>query len=77
MPQGGRPRIDLGCVWRGGRGEVRAERREQVSDLDYLMLADPYYTYNDPLRYEKAMLRRWFEARFGGGSCGTVRADTR
>ncbi len=72
-----RPRIDLGYIWRDEHGLVLAERREQVSDLDYLMLADPYYTYNDPLRYEKAMLRRWFEARFGGGTYGAVKADSR
>ena len=72
-----RPRIDLSYVWRDARGEVLAEQREQISDLDYLMLADPYYTYNDPLRYEKAMLRRWFEARFGGVTYGAVGARSR
>ncbi|MGQ0592129.1 MAG: DUF3016 domain-containing protein [Gammaproteobacteria bacterium] len=72
-----RPRIDLGYVWRDEYGRALAERRERVSDLNYLMLADPYYTYNDPLRYEKAMLRRWFDERFGGGSYGTGTADSR
>lgn len=72
-----RPRIDLGYVWWDAHGRVLAERREQVSDLNYLMLADPYYIYNDPLRYEKAMLRRWFDERFGGGSYGVAgRADS-
>jgi len=52
-------------------------QREQASDLNYLMLADPYYTYNDPLRYEKAMLRRWFKERFGGGTYGSGTADSR
>lgn len=72
-----RPRIDLSYVWRDERGVVLAEQREQISDLAYLMLADPYYTHNDPLRYEKAMLRRWFEERFGSGTYGAVRADSR
>lgn len=71
-----RPRIDLRYVWRDEHGRVLAERREQVSDLNYLMLADPYYTYNDPLRYEKAMLRRWFEQRFGGGDYRADKADS-
>ncbi len=72
-----RPRIDLSYVWRDERGVVLAEQREQISDLAYLMLAVPYYTYNDPLRYEKAMLRRWFEERFSGGIYGAIRADSR
>lgn len=58
------PRMDLRYVWRDGGGKVLADTRERVSDLNYLMLADPGYVYNDPLRYEKAMLRRWFLDRF-------------
>ncbi len=72
-----RPRIDLGYVGRDEHGRVLVEGREPVSDLNYLMLADPYYTYNDPLRYEKAMLRRWFEARFGGRTYGALRTESR
>ncbi|MGH9893272.1 MAG: DUF3016 domain-containing protein [bacterium] len=58
------PRMDLRYVWRDAEGKVLADTRERVSDLNYLMLADPGYVYNDPLRYEKAMLRRWFLDRF-------------
>lgn len=58
------PRLDLRYVWRDGEGKVLADTRERVSDLNYLMLADPGYLYNDPLRYEKAMLRRWFLDKF-------------
>ena len=46
------------------KGKVIAEKQETFTDLSYLQIADPYYTYNDPLRYEKAMIRRCFNERF-------------
>jgi len=64
------PRMTLRHVWRDAQGKVLADQQERVSDLNYLMIADPYYTYNDPLRYEKAMLRRWFEERFSASPSG-------
>lgn len=69
------PRMEIHSILRDARGSVLKEQREQLSDLNYLILANPYgYSYNDPLRYEKAMLRRWFDTNFGIGQSS---ADTR
>ena len=58
------PRIKLHYVWRNSQGMRLAEADETLSDLNYLQFADPGYIRNDPLRYEKTLLRRWFETRF-------------
>ncbi|MGR8932165.1 MAG: DUF3016 domain-containing protein [Gammaproteobacteria bacterium] len=55
--------------WIDNAGKLKADEQETVSDLNYLMMLDSRrYINNDPLRYEKATLDRWFEKRFGGGS---------
>lgn len=58
------PRLELEYVWRDRAGQVLGEARERVSDMNYLWRS-PYMRYDsDPLPYEKAMLRDWFERRF-------------
>jgi Protein of unknown function (DUF3016) len=46
----------------GGRTLLEAE--ESVVDPMYLANSALYFTPTDPLRFEKAMLRNWFQARF-------------
>lgn len=59
------PRIKLNYRWYGQDGQLKAENQEQISDLNYLILLDSaHYLNNDPLRYEKAMLDRWFANAF-------------
>jgi hypothetical protein len=59
------PRITLHYLWRDGSGAVLADKQEILSDLNYLTLLDSrQYLPNDPLRYEKAMLERWFAQTF-------------
>jgi len=58
------PRIKLHYVWKNEQGELLAEADEDLSELAYLQLADPSYIRNDPLRYEKTLLKRWFVERF-------------
>lgn len=59
------PRISLHYLWRDKAGAIKADRQEKFTDLNYLMLSDSAYTnQNDPLRYEKAMLERWFRRHF-------------
>ncbi|WKJ92374.1 DUF3016 domain-containing protein [Methylomonas montana] len=59
------PRISLHYLWYDKAGGLKADQQEKLSDLNYLMLLDSaYYTNNDPLRYEKALLDRWFRRTF-------------
>lgn len=59
------PRITLHYQWFAKDGQLQAEKREKLTDLNYLMhLNAARYQNYDPLRYEKAMLERWFEAEF-------------
>lgn len=58
-----RPQIKLHYQWRDAQGNVLAEGDETVSDPVYLQHADPGYLNNDPLRYEKTLLKRWFEKK--------------
>lgn len=59
------PRISLHYVWRDKAGQVKADKQEKLSDQNYLMeLIAAYYTNNDPLRYEKALLDNWFRRTF-------------
>lgn len=59
-----RPLIKLHYRWRDEQGKMIAETDETLSDLSFLRFADPSFRVNDPLRYEKTLLRRWFEKRF-------------
>jgi hypothetical protein len=47
----------------GGRNLVEGE--ETVVDPNYLANPAIYFTPSDPLRFDKAMLAHWFQARFG------------
>jgi hypothetical protein len=59
------PRFSLHYLWRGKSGELKADKQEQLTDLNYLTWLDSSrYLNNDPLRYEKTLLDRWFRQRF-------------
>lgn len=61
------PRIDLEYVWRDQAGKLLGQAHERVSDMNYLWRS-PYVRYDsEPLPYERAMLRDWFERRFCRG----------
>ncbi len=62
-----RPKFVLHYRWLDKDGAVKAEKDETVSDLNYLMrLETRKYQDNDPLRYEKTLLDRWFKETFSG-----------
>ena len=61
------PLIKLHYRWQNEKGNLLEEADETVSDKSYLRFADPSFRINDPLRYEKTLLMRWFEKRFGNG----------
>ena len=51
--------------WLDKAGNLKGEKQENLTDLNYLMMLNSArYSNNDPLRYEKAMLERWFEKTF-------------
>jgi hypothetical protein len=56
------PRIKLSYTLTAN-GRVLDQREETVSDMNYLMRANGYFS-DDKLRYEKAMLDDWFKSRF-------------
>lgn len=58
------PRISLHYLWHDKTGGLKADQQEKLSDLNYLMLLDSAYYTNDPLRYEKTLLDRWFRRTF-------------
>lgn len=60
------PRIKVRYSLEEG-GAVRVAGEETVSDLNYLMRAKPGFP-SDALRFERAMLDDWFQARFGAQS---------
>lgn len=60
------PRITLAYVWKDKDGKLKAENRVMVTDPNYLnMVGSKEYPTQDPLRYEKAMLKVWFIRTFG------------
>jgi Protein of unknown function (DUF3016) len=62
-----RPKFVLKYRWLDKGGTVKAEREETVSDLNYLQrLETRQFQDNDPLKYEKTLLGRWFRERFAG-----------
>lgn len=62
-----RPKFVLKYRWLDKAGTVKAEREETVSDLNYLQrLETRQFQDNDPLKYEKTLLGRWFRERFAG-----------
>jgi hypothetical protein len=48
-------------------GQVGAPQKERVCDPDYLTGGRTAENQNDPLVYEKRMMARWIEKRFGAG----------
>lgn len=58
------PRADLQYLWKDAQGNVLADKRERVSDMDYLARSAFVRSDSDPLVYDKAMLSEWFERRF-------------
>ena len=46
-------------------GRTIVENKETVVDPNYLANPGIYFSPNDPLRFEKAMLEDWFRRRFG------------
>jgi len=66
------PKFSLQYIWRDPSGKIKADQQETVSDLNYLMLIDSkQFQTNDRLRYEKAMLERWFRVRFSATTQST------
>lgn len=60
-----RPKFVLHYRWQAKDGAVKAEKDETLTDLNYLMrLETRKYQDNDPLRYEKTLLDRWFREAF-------------
>jgi len=63
------PRFSLHYLWRGKSGELKADKQEQLTDLNYLTWLDSSrYLNNDPLRYEKTLLDRWFRQTFSANA---------
>lgn len=58
------PSVKLHYRWMDEKGEIVQEADETVSDKSFLRFGDPSFRVNDPLRYEKTLLRRWFEKIF-------------
>ena len=59
------PRISLHYLWYDKIGNLKADKQEKLSDLNFQMRLDSaYYPHNDPLRYEKTLLDRWFQQTF-------------
>ena len=59
------PRMALRHTFTHGN-QTTPSREERISDLNYLSSFNRYPS-GDRLRYEKAMLDRWFKERFGNG----------
>lgn len=58
------PRLELEFVWRAADGTVLDSGRERLADMSYLHRSAWVRHDAEPLPYEKAMLRDWFERRF-------------
>ena len=60
-----RTKVELNYRWLDKTGKLKAKRQESVSDLNYLQrLETQRFRGNDPLKYEKTLLARWFKERF-------------
>lgn len=63
------PKITLVYVWKDQNGKPKGEDRIVVTNLNYLsMVGVKEYATQDPLRYEKALLKLWFIQTFGAGA---------
>ncbi len=59
------PKITMYDLWKNSRGQVKRENRVTLSNLNYLsMVGAKEYSTQDPLRFEKAMLKLWFSQTF-------------
>lgn len=58
------PRMTVRYTLQRGDQVIDTRTEERIADMGFLSGPNRYGT-NDRLRYEKAMLDRWFEARFG------------
>lgn len=62
------PRIDLEYTWHAADGAVVAEKRETLSDINYLGRGTTHRGTgsqgSQPLRYDKHMIERWAEKTF-------------
>ncbi len=55
------PKFSLHYIWRDKVGRIIADKQETITELNYLVKLDSRkYNTTDPLRYEKALLDRWF-----------------
>ncbi|MGZ4957806.1 MAG: DUF3016 domain-containing protein [Methylomonas sp.] len=59
------PIITLHYIWRDKDGKLKADKREEVTEQNFLIVrGSGYHTNNDPLYYEKDLLDRWFSRTF-------------
>lgn len=59
------PIITLHYIWHDKAGNLKADKREEVTEQDFLIVrGSGYHTNNDPLHYEKDLLDRWFSRTF-------------
>ncbi len=61
------PIIKLHYIWHDKAGKLKTDKHEEVTEQNFVSVRSPssgYYTNNDPLHYEKALLDRWFSRTF-------------
>ncbi|NJD07019.1 MAG: DUF3016 domain-containing protein [Methylococcaceae bacterium] len=59
------PKIKLQYVWKDASGKIKGQQAELVTDLNYRsMVGYKQFPTQDSLRYEKALLQRWFRRAF-------------
>lgn len=59
------PKFKLHYVWKDKAGAVKGESSEWVTDQNYRsMVGVKEFMIHDSLRYEKALLKRWFRRSF-------------
>lgn len=59
------PVITLHYTWRDKAGKLKADKQEEVTEQNFMIVrGSGYHTNNDPLYYEKDLLDRWFSRTF-------------
>ncbi|MGM9513091.1 DUF3016 domain-containing protein [Roseateles sp. DB2] len=58
------PQMDFSYALLEGGKEIKSGKAS-LSDMNYLHGSTVRYTDGDPLRYEKPMIDKWFDAEFG------------
>jgi len=61
------PQMEFSYVLLEGGKELKSGKAS-LSDMNYLHGSSVRYTDGDPLRYEKPMIDKWFDAEFGKGA---------